>query len=78
MKTALCGLSFLNETIDDLSRQARDNKHKEGARKNDGVFHAAHNPVAPELLEYADRYGMLVWEENRFLTPVRHSGLLSR
>lgn len=33
------------------------------------AFRTAHNPVAPELLEYADRYGMLVWEENRFLTP---------
>ena len=32
------------------------------------AFRTAHNPVAPELLDYADRYGMLVWEENRFVT----------
>jgi hypothetical protein len=36
------------------------------------AYRTAHNPVAPELLEYADRYGMLVWEENRFLTPVSY------
>jgi beta-galactosidase len=41
------------------------------------AYRTAHNPVAPELLEYADRYGMLVWEENRFLTPVSHSILMS-
>lgn len=28
-------------------------------------FRTAHNPVAPELLDYADNYGMLIWEENR-------------
>ena len=28
------------------------------------AWRTAHNPVSPELLEYADRYGMLVWEEN--------------
>jgi beta-galactosidase len=26
------------------------------------AWRTAHNPAAPELLEYADRYGMLVWE----------------
>jgi beta-galactosidase len=31
-------------------------------------WRTAHNPVAPELLDYADEYGMLVWEENRFVT----------
>lgn len=32
------------------------------------AWRTAHNPVAPELLEYTDKYGMLVWEENRFVT----------
>eukprot|EP00038_Savillea_parva_P019193 m.26733 g.26733 ORF g.26733 m.26733 type:complete len:962 (+) comp4342_c0_seq1:795-3680(+) len=32
------------------------------------AFRTAHNPVAPELLDYADEQGMLVWEENRFVT----------
>lgn len=32
------------------------------------AWRTAHNPVAPELLEYCDKYGMLVWEENRFIT----------
>lgn len=32
------------------------------------AFRTAHNPVAPELLHYCDKYGMLVWEENRFIT----------
>ena len=32
------------------------------------AFRTAHNPVAPELLDYTDSYGMLVWEENRFIT----------
>lgn len=32
------------------------------------AWRTAHNPVAPELLDYTDEYGMLVWEENRFVT----------
>jgi hypothetical protein len=28
----------------------------------------AHNPVTPALLDFADTYGLLVWEENRFVT----------
>ena len=28
---------------------------------------AAHNPPNPELLDYADSYGMLIWDENRFI-----------
>jgi beta-galactosidase len=30
-------------------------------------WRTAHNPVASELLDYCDKYGMLVWEENRNL-----------
>ena len=25
----------------------------------------SHNPPNPELLEFTDRHGMLVWDENR-------------
>ena len=32
------------------------------------AYRTAHNPVAPELLDFADEYGILVWEENRFIT----------
>ena len=28
----------------------------------------AHNPVAREFLDLADEYGVLIWEENRFIT----------
>jgi len=31
------------------------------------AWRTAHNPVAPELLDAADAYGMLVWSENRFV-----------
>ena len=27
----------------------------------------AHNPTNPELLDFADEYGMLMWVENRFI-----------
>jgi beta-galactosidase/beta-glucuronidase len=30
-------------------------------------WRTAHNPVAPEMLDFADDYGLLVWEENRFI-----------
>lgn len=30
-------------------------------------YRTAHNPVARELLDLADEYGVLVWEENRFV-----------
>jgi hypothetical protein len=30
-------------------------------------WRTAHNPVAPELLDFADQYGMLVMSENRFV-----------
>lgn len=32
------------------------------------AFRTAHNPVAPELLDVTDAYGVLVWCENRFIT----------
>ena len=32
------------------------------------AWRTAHNPVAPELLDACDESGMLVWEENRFVT----------
>ena len=35
---------------------------------NSQAWRTAHNPVSPEFLDYADKYGMLVWEENRFVT----------
>lgn len=31
------------------------------------AWRTAHNPVTPELLDYADEYGFLVWEENRLI-----------
>jgi len=31
------------------------------------AWRTAHNPVAPELLNAADKYGMLMWNENRFV-----------
>eukprot|EP00041_Stephanoeca_diplocostata_P034010 m.1140353 g.1140353 ORF g.1140353 m.1140353 type:complete len:917 (+) comp24445_c0_seq4:86-2836(+) len=37
-------------------------------RMGSNAFRTAHNPVSPELLDFADQYGMLVWEENRFVT----------
>ena len=30
-------------------------------------WRTAHNPVNREILEYADRHGMLIWNENRNL-----------
>ena len=30
-------------------------------------YRTAHNPVSPEFLDLADDYGVLVWEENRFV-----------
>lgn len=45
------------------------------------AWRTAHNPVAPELLDACDARGMLVWEENRFITsgvqPVRSSSVES-
>jgi len=39
-----------------------------GIRAIGGNFwRTAHNPVASETLEFADRYGMLMWVENRFI-----------
>ena len=35
---------------------------------NSNAWRTAHNPVSPEFLDYADSYGLLVWEENRFVT----------
>jgi len=32
------------------------------------AIRTAHNPVTPALLDFADTYGLLVWEENRFVT----------
>ena len=32
------------------------------------AWRTAHNPIAPEALDYMDTYGLLVWEENRFIT----------
>jgi beta-galactosidase len=37
-------------------------------RMGSNAWRTAHNPVAPELLDFADQYGMLVWSENRFIT----------
>ena len=37
-------------------------------RMGSNAWRGAHNPVAPELLDLADDYGVLVWEENRFVT----------
>lgn len=30
-------------------------------------YRTAHNPISPEFLELADMYGVIVWEENRFV-----------
>ena len=39
-----------------------------GIRAIGGNFwRTAHNPTNPELLDYADQYGMLMWVENRFI-----------
>jgi beta-galactosidase len=32
------------------------------------AIRTAHNPVTPTLLDFTDQYGILVWEENRFVT----------
>ena len=37
-------------------------------RMGSNAWRTAHNPVAPEMLDLADRYGLLVWSENRFIT----------
>jgi len=31
------------------------------------AWRTAHNPVTPEILDYCDDYGFLVWEENRLI-----------
>lgn len=37
-------------------------------RKMGGTsYRTAHNPVSPEFLDLADDYGVIVWEENRFV-----------
>jgi beta-galactosidase len=30
-------------------------------------YRTAHNPIGPEFLDLADEYGVIVWEENRFV-----------
>jgi beta-galactosidase len=40
----------------------------QGIRDIGGNFwRTAHNPTNPELLDFADRHGMLMWVENRFI-----------
>ena len=31
------------------------------------AYRTAHNPISPEFLDLADEYGLIVWEENRFV-----------